>query len=112
MVVVLRAHGLMRLAVAKRSVPGSLPDGGRAGHALFASSIGKGMVTVHFTIYWRGEELFSIGITRDVARPEPVAIGDVSSMHLPVGEDREAGYEEEWEEEAREPAPPRRRIGF
>ena len=71
------------------------------------------MVPVHFTIYWRGEELFSIGITRDVAGSEPVAIGDVSSMHLPVGEDLESEYEEEWEEEARtNPGPPRRRVGF
>jgi hypothetical protein len=70
------------------------------------------MVPVHFTIYWRGEELFSIGITRDTA-PESVAIGDVSSMYLPVPDSLTEQHEEEWEEEARtNPEPPRRRVGF
>lgn len=66
---------------------------------------------MHLTIYWRGEELFSIGLTRDPG-PEPISLGDVSSLYLPVAEETEEAYEEEYEEEAQAAPAPRRRIGF
>lgn len=61
---------------------------------------------MHFTVYWRGEELFSVGLTRDTVAESP-SFGDVSSLYLPVQEDLEESYEED-----AQAASPRRRVGF